>query len=228
MSGAVATLIPNLDILPEGQQQVWRQLDATPKHFVLYGGTALALRLGHRQSVDFDFFSRQLFQPLELARSIAYLRDQAITQQSENTLSCDIGGKKGTVKISFFGGLSLGQIEPPDRVESNGIAVASLRDVFGMKCATVPQRNEVKDYVDIHALMTKGKISLPEGLAGAKAIYGRQYNPVLTLQALSYFDDLADPLAESIKADLRAAVRSVSLQHLPTVTASGRIGEGAG
>lgn len=228
MNSTVGTLIPNLDILPEGQRQVWNRLDATPEDFVLYGGTALALRLGHRESVDFDFFSCRPFQPLELARSVAYLRDQAITQQSQNTLSCDVASEKGIVKISFFGDLSLGQIELPGRVESNGIAVASLRDIFGMKCATVPQRSEVKDYLDIHALMSQGKIDLSEGIAGAKAIYGRQYNPVLTLQALSYFDDLPDPLADSVKADLRAAVKSVSLQKLPTVTASGKIGKGVG
>jgi hypothetical protein len=65
----VGILTPNLSILPAGRRRVWNQLNATPKDFVLYGGTALALRLGHRQSVDFDFFSRQSFQPLELMRS---------------------------------------------------------------------------------------------------------------------------------------------------------------
>lgn len=113
----------------------------------------MALRLGHRQSIDFDFFSPRAFQPLELYKSIPYLRDQAIVQQSASTLSCNIETADGAVKISFFGDLSLGQIEWPDRITENGIAVASLLDIFGMKCATVPQRNEVKDYIDIHALL---------------------------------------------------------------------------
>lgn len=216
-----------MDILPEAQREVWDRLGLTPGDFVLYGGTALALRLGHRESIDLDFFSRLPLQPLELLRSIGYLHDQVVTQQSENTLSCDIETGKGSVKISFFGGLSLGQIDPPDRVDSNNIAVASLRDIFGMKCATVPQRNESKDYLDIHALIVKGKIGLSEGIAGARAIYGRQYNPVLTLQALSYFNDLPDSLPESVKVDLRAAVRDVSLQDLPRVATLGKIGEGA-
>ncbi len=201
-------LTPKLSILPAGQRRVWNQLNATPKDFVLYGGTALALRLGHRQSVDFDFFSCQSFQPLE----------------SASTLSCEIGTGSGAVKISFFGDLSLGQIDTPDIVESNGIAVASLGDLFGMKCATVPQRNEVKDYLDIYALITAGHINLAEGIARARAIYGRQYNPVLTLQALSFFDDLNDPLSEEIKAALQAAVRSVSLPDLPAIKARGKIG----
>ncbi len=128
--------------------------------------------------------------------------------------------------MSFFGGLSLGQITVPDLSESNGIAIASLIDLFGMKCATVPQRNEMKDYRDIYALIVKGKIELAEGIAAARAIYGKQYNPVLTLQALSYYGDLSEELPASMKTDLLAAVKSVSLQNLPTVTASQGIGDG--
>jgi hypothetical protein len=218
-------LAPDLSILPPGQRDLWLRLAPTPEGFVLYGGTALALRLAHRESVDFDFFSGRRFQAIELLGSVAYLKDQQVTQQSENTLSCEIGSGETATKISFFGGLSLGQIETPDRVDSNGIAVASLTDIFGMKCATIPQRNESKDYWDIHALITRGRLDLARGLAGARAIYGRQYNPVMTLQALSYFDDLADPLPEGIKDDLIAAVKMVALDRLPQITALHRIGE---
>jgi hypothetical protein len=130
------------------------------------------------------------------------------------------------VKVSFFGGLSLNQVERPDIVASNGIAVASLKDLFGTKCATVPQRNEVKDYLDIHALLAKGGVELSVGIACATAIYGRQYNPVMTLQALSYFDDLPESLPRGVKADLLAAVKSVSLQALPSITSSDKIGTG--
>jgi hypothetical protein len=163
---------------------------------------------------------------LELVRSIPYLENQVITQQAENTLSCDIDTGEGFVHISFFGGLSIGQIETPDQVEDTNVAVASFRDLFGMKCATVPQRNETKDYVDIHALISRTRIDLSEGLACAGAIYGRQYNPLLTLQALSYFDDLREPLAPEVKSDLLAAVKAVSLQNLPTISASHKIGDG--
>ena len=60
--------------------------------------------------------------------------------------------------------------------------------------------------------MRSGKIAVAELL------------PVLTLQALSFFDDLNDPLSEDIKAALQAAVRSVSLQDLPAIMARGKIG----
>jgi predicted nucleotidyltransferase component of viral defense system len=212
-------------MLPASQRALWHRMGPTPKDFVLYGGTALALRLAHRESIDFDFFSNRPFRALELLASIAYLEGERITQQAENTLSCEVGAGNEVVKTSFFGGLSLGQIEVPDRVETNGVAVASLTDIFAMKCATIPQRAETKDYLDIHALITLGKIDLARGLASARAIYGRQYNPVMTLQALSYFDDLTDPLPDKVRSELTEAVKSVSLQDLPQMTALRKIGE---
>ena len=53
------TFTPRLDVLPEAQRAVWPALAGIPDSFVLYGGTALALRLGHRASVDFNFFSSE-------------------------------------------------------------------------------------------------------------------------------------------------------------------------
>src|ERR1700689_1890447 len=49
---------PRLDILPAAQLRLWFELSAVPEEFVLYRGTALALPLGHRTSIDFDFFSQ--------------------------------------------------------------------------------------------------------------------------------------------------------------------------
>lgn len=221
---AVGLLKPKLDTLPSRQRLLWRELGTTPRHFVLYGGTALALRLGHRASVDFDFFSSRPFQPLELLRSIPYLAGQRATQQAENTLSCSVETAEGEVRISFFGGLPLLQIATPDIAESNGISIASLLDLFGTKCVTIAQRSESKDYLDIHALLSRTNLTLPEGIAAARAIYGRQYDPLMTLQALSFFADLAEPLDEPTKKDLLAAVGGLSLQDLPTLSASSEIG----
>jgi hypothetical protein len=220
---AMGTLKPTLDTLPSRQRLLWRELGPTPRHFVLYGGTALALRLGHRESVDFDFFSNRSFEPLELLRSIPYLANERATQQAQNTLSCSVETAEGAVTVSFFGGLPLRQIAAPDVDENNGIAVASLLDLFGTKCVTIAQRSETKDYLDIRALLTKTSLTLPEGLAAARAIYGRQYDPLTTLQALSYFADLNEPLDETTKANLLSAVRAVSLQELPTMSASSEI-----
>ncbi|MGL5115653.1 MAG: nucleotidyl transferase AbiEii/AbiGii toxin family protein, partial [Beijerinckiaceae bacterium] len=66
-------LRPRLDILPAPQQRLWAELDTTPEPFALYGGTALALRLGHRFSVDFDFFAPNRFKPAELRSRVPFL-----------------------------------------------------------------------------------------------------------------------------------------------------------
>jgi hypothetical protein len=53
-----ASLEPKTEILPKAQREIWPLLAPAPKFsFVLYGGTAVALYLGHRISIDFDFFS---------------------------------------------------------------------------------------------------------------------------------------------------------------------------
>ena len=59
---------PRLDILPDQQRDLWPKLAAVPPRFILYGGTAIALRLGHRISVDFDFYASL---PLDLDGLIA-------------------------------------------------------------------------------------------------------------------------------------------------------------
>lgn len=61
--GDMQKFSPRLDMLPQPQRRLWNELGTTPREFVLYGGTGLALRLGHRQSADFDFFSDEVFTP---------------------------------------------------------------------------------------------------------------------------------------------------------------------
>jgi Nucleotidyl transferase AbiEii toxin, Type IV TA system len=67
------TFSPKPTVLPGSQWALWKELKAAPKHFVLFGGTALALRLGHNVSTDFDFLTNATFGPQELAERIPYL-----------------------------------------------------------------------------------------------------------------------------------------------------------
>ena len=79
--------VPNLNILPTAQRALWPDLGETPEEFTLYGGTALALRLGHRTSLDFDFFSKASFDPDELARNTPYIRGAERVQVGPDTLT---------------------------------------------------------------------------------------------------------------------------------------------
>ena len=96
-------------MLPPPQLSLWPELGARPPSFTLYGGTALTLRLGHRTSVDFDFFSNAPFDPDRLAGMLPYLKEAERLQMAPNTLTCRVD-RGGAVLVSFFGGLGLGQV----------------------------------------------------------------------------------------------------------------------
>lgn len=178
---------PHYEILPPSQRALYPELSEVPGHFVLYGGTALALRLGHRPSLDFDFFTSEQVIPGDLLAQLKCLKGCKILQNVSQTLTVLVN-RNGSVKLSFFGALSLGRVGVPDKTPDNVIQVASLLDLAGTKAAVVTQRAESKDYLDFLALLKSG-ITLDQAMAAAKAIYGEQYNPMLTLKSLAYFGD---------------------------------------
>jgi hypothetical protein len=213
---------PHLEILPPAQARLWRELSTLPDQFVLYGGTALALHLGHRNSVDFDFFARDPLNLSQLEGEIPFLAGAKIIQREKNTLSA-IVERGDPIKVSFFGVPKLPQLEPAHVVEENNLKVASLLDLAGTKASVIQVRAEAKDYLDLDALMRFGEIDLATALAAAHALYGQTFNPEVTLKALSYFDDgnLRD-LPNDLKLRLVEAAREVDLDHLPVLSADFR------
>ena len=181
------TFQPRLDILPTPQRALWPQLGELPRGLVLYGGTALALRLGHRASVDFDFFASDPFDPRDLIDGCALLRNARVHQSKANTLTVALPDAGG-IQLSFFGGLTITRVGEPEWDERRTVLVASLDDLAARKIAVLPQRAEAKDYLDVAALLAHG-ISLERALGCAAAVYGGRFNPMASLKALSYFED---------------------------------------
>lgn len=108
------------------------------------------------------------------------------------------------------------RIARPDIAAGNNIKVASLIDIAGTKAAVIQQRAEAKDYLDLDALMTRGDISLPMALSAGLEIYKSQFNPQVTLKALSYFGEAElAVLPDDLKKRLQAAVKCVDLERLP-------------
>ncbi|MGA3073711.1 MAG: nucleotidyl transferase AbiEii/AbiGii toxin family protein [Bryobacteraceae bacterium] len=215
--------LPNLDTLPAPQRALWPELAATPDSFTLYGGTALALRLGHRASVDFDFFSNGSFDPERLAEQIPYLLEAERIQLAPDTLTCRVD-RGGPVLMSFFGGLGLGQVAAPEPASDTLLRVASLLDLAGTKAAVLQKRAEVKDYLDVHAILRHG-IDLPTILAAGGVVYGRKFNPLITLKALCYFDDVP-ALPVEVRTQLARAVEGVDVTRLPVLAPyAGRLGD---
>lgn len=209
------TFEPRLDVLPEAQRQVWPLLGRTlALDFVLYGGTAVALHLGHRVSVDFDFFRSKDLDKGQLDVALNDLPDCEVVQDAKNTLVIRVKMPAGAVKVSFFGGLALGRINPPLLTADHVLLVASREDLLATKLKAVLDRAEAKDYRDIAALLEAG-VSLGRGLAGFSQIFGR--DPALPLRALGYFKD-GDLRAvpESDRKLLQAARDSVT--DIPDLT----------
>lgn len=210
---------PKMQTLPPHQKRLWTELEQVPDKFVLYGGTAIALQLGHRESVDFDFFSTGTsgnFDPDELLATLPFLGRAQVVQKAPNTLTALVD-RGGQVSVSFFGLPRIGaQLRRPLICADNGIKIASLLDLAGMKASVVQKRAEWKDYVDIAALIATG-VSLDKALSATVAIYKDQFNPQITLKALSYFDDVPN-LPADVRTKLQEAVRAVDLSKLPALS----------
>jgi hypothetical protein len=197
------SFVPKLSTLPQAQRAVWKELKQVPRRFVLYGGTALALRLGHRQSEDFDFFADAPVRPEELLHELPLLQDAVIRQNAPNTLTVVVRGE-APVKLSFFG-LNRRRVKDPELTDDAVVRVASLLDIAAFKVAVLPARAEAKDYLDVYALLQNG-VKMSDALGAAQAVYGEQFNPLITLKALTYFSDGDLPtLAKDVQKALRAA-----------------------
>jgi hypothetical protein len=214
---------PCFDILPQAQRALWPKLaPCKDLGFVLYGGTAIALQIGHRSSIDFDFFSHIPLDEVkekELLTALPFLNDSEIIQFSENTRSYLTGTN---VKFSFFGGIRLGRIGNPLLTDDGVLQVASPDDLMAMKLVTLLKRVEAKDYKDIAALLRNGA-SLEKGLAGAVTLYGQQFSPAESLKAMTYFQggDL-DQLSQANRDTLLFVAKKLPLGELPQIKLASR------
>ena len=179
-------LEPILDILPQGQRELWPALVEIPDNFVLYGGTALALRLGHRSSVDFDFFSSQTLDTEALSK-IPFIADAEVLQREPTALTLSVN-PPDPVKVSFFGDIGFGRVSSPDQTADGVLAVASLLDLFGTKLKVLLQRVAARDYLDLAAILRAG-IPLQDGLGAAVALYGNEFPPTDAVKALAYYEE---------------------------------------
>jgi hypothetical protein len=161
---------PRLDALPDPQREIWAALSAAPRlAFVLYGGTAIALQLGHRQSEDFDFFRSSPLNKSEVRDAFAFFHGAQVIQDSPDTLVILADMPSGSVKVSYFGSIGFGRVNPPLQTNDGTLLVASLEDLMSTKLKTILDRAEAKDYHDIAQMISAG-VSLPAGLAAFQQI----------------------------------------------------------
>lgn len=162
------------------------------KDFYLAGGTALALQLGHRGSIDLDWFSQQKFSNLEIEKTISGLGQFEVTGESEGA----IHGSLDNVRVSFFH-YDYKQLFPCIRFEN--INIADERDIAAMKISAVSQRASKKDFIDIYFLLGKYRLSELIDFFEQK-FSGIKYNKLHILKSLAYFEDAEDdPMPIMIK-----------------------------
>lgn len=199
------TLEAKIDILPAAQRQIWPQLKPAPElAFVLYGGTAVALHLGHRRSLDFDFFRSEPLAKEEIEALIGFMRESSILQEDKDSLVVMAQMPAGAVKVSFFGSVTIGRTGEPLLTSDGTLLVASLVDLLATKLKAILDRAEAKDYRDIAAMLSAG-VSLETALGAFSAMYGR--DPALPLRALGYFKDGDLPSLPRTDQDLLRAAR---------------------
>jgi len=115
------------------------------KSFALGGGTSLALRFGHRLSVDLDFFTDQEFAAQELFKELA-IENGTIMGQAKNSLSVDVGGIKLDLLRHGYAWL-----KPFERI--GDVTLISLPDLAAMKLNAAANRGARKDFYDIARLL---------------------------------------------------------------------------
>lgn len=196
---------PKTAVLPLAQREIWPQLaPALALSFVLYGGTALALQLGHRSSLDFDFFNAGPLDKARLHSSFAFMDDAQTIQEDPHTLVIYAAAPSGRVRISFFGTMTMGHVNPPLQTADGVLLVASLDDLMATKLKAILDRAEAKDYRDIAAMLRAG-ISLEKGLGSFSAMYAKDSS--LVLRALGYFKDGDLPSLPTADRDILQAAR---------------------
>ncbi len=198
------TFAPHVGVLPPAQRALWPELRAVPMRYVLYGGTALALRLAHRASVDFDFFAHDPLDHRELEKSLSFVAQGETLQEGPNERTVLARRAGESVKVSFFGGVTIGRVGEPEATDDGVLRAASLLDLGATKLKALLQRVEAKDYRDVLALLDHG-VPLADILGAARALFGPAFNPLVAQKALAWFEggDL-DALGEDTRRRLVA------------------------
>ncbi len=203
------------EVLPPQQQDVLRQLGHVTRKLGYYlgGGTAVAIHLGHRRSVDLDWFTEgRMDDPMRLA---AQIRDEGVGLEVRSVDRGTLDAMLGTVRLSFldYGYPLLG---PLIHWPSFDCQLASIDDLAAMKLLAIEQRGAKKDFLDIYA-MGKHGFSLTRMLE----LYRRKFSVediARVIYSLCYFDDaesnpmptmLQDTDWEEAKTTIRTWVRSI-------------------
>ncbi len=151
------------------------------KDFYLSGGTGLSLQIGHRESIDLDFFSKLKFEPELLQTELQQKGELSSTSLHDDALNTFLD----RVKLQFL-------YYPYDLLEDtylwNGICVSSVIDIACTKLITISQRGSKKDFIDMHFLLQRWSLAELFELLDKK-YKDIHYDHAHIVKSLVYFDD---------------------------------------
>ncbi len=174
-----------LELLDEARQKVFTKLRIFERDGYLAGGTALALQLNHRKSVDFDVFVKK---PIDssLRRKIkTTFGDQPYEVNTADQITFPIGeGIEMTFLYYWY---------PPVRllVKTPSLSLASTEDIIADKAHTLGRRALWRDYVDLFIVMKEHGLTVTRIIDLAAQKFSGEFVKEQFLEQLSYFDDVA-------------------------------------
>ncbi len=152
-------------------------------HFGLAGGTAIALHIGHRESVDFNLFALKEFRNFEARKKIvSFGKIQRTVTDEKDQFTVVVRGVRLTLLHYPF------PVRFPERFESV-IRIPDLLTLAAMKAYALGRRAKWKDYVDLYYIATRYG-SLTPIIKKAKAIFKTEFNEKNFRVQLAYFKDI--------------------------------------
>ncbi len=181
------------EVVSEAVERTLGELDRASvlASFYLAGGTGLALHLGHRRSIDLDFFTGEPFDPDTILNKVQRLTPLLVIGKSVETLHVHIAG----VKVSFLG--SPYPLLFPGKL-LGGVTVSDPRDIGCMKISAIAGRGTKRDFVDLYAVSQE--CGLHQLLEWSKQkFYPASYSVVHILKSLTYFEEAEqDPMPDML------------------------------
>jgi Nucleotidyl transferase AbiEii toxin, Type IV TA system len=151
------------------------------KEYYLVGGTALALQLGHRNSIDIDLFTRNEFEAADIINLLSSEYSVTATLARKGTLLAVVNN----IKTDFIRH-SYPLLKQP--VTEEGITFLSKEDIAAMKFHAIIQSGKrLKDFIDIYFLLEHFSMKQMVGFFSEKYSYS---NPMIAMKAVNFFDDI--------------------------------------
>lgn len=175
------------NILTDEMQKIYPMMKDFGDDFYLAGGTGLALLIGHRISVDFDFFSDKPIKKtlIKKVEEMFFEFQIQIILNTKDELTVIVGDTK--ITFLYYPFPKILPTETDDKIQ-----ILSAKEIFASKAYSVGRRGVYKDYVDLYIGLKNKLTSLPEIIQIAKEKYSDAFNDRLFLEQLLYLDDVEE------------------------------------